>query len=255
MTAHPRILALSAACAASASLAACAYNPALGRDQLLVVSDSSLTQSAAQAWQQQLQTERISRDPVANARVREVGSRIVEAAGLGNQRWEYVVFQNPDANAFVLPGGRMGVNIGLVDMVRNDDQLAAVIGHEVGHVLARHAAERYSQQSLTQLALAVAPSALGSSSTAGRAVASYGSLGAQYGILLPFSRQHELEADRIGVDLMQRAGYDPRQAVELWRMMAARSGAHSSHSFASTHPSDAQRITALDAYLRQRGWG
>ena len=85
-------------------------------------------------------------------------------------------------------------------------------------------------------------------------IASYGSIGAQYGILLPFSRQHELEADRIGVDLMQRAGYDPRQAVALWRMMAARGGARGSPSFASTHPSDAQRIAALEAYLRQRGW-
>jgi predicted Zn-dependent protease len=254
MTALHRLLAFGAGCATSAVLASCAYNPALGRDQLLVVSDASLTQSAAQAWQQQLQSARISRDPLANERVRRVGSRIVQAAGMGDQRWEYVVFQNPDANAFVLPGGRMGVNIGLIDMVKNDDQLAAVIGHEVGHILARHAAERYSQQSLTQLALVGAQGALGTSSSAGRAIASYGSIGAQYGILLPFSRQHELEADRIGVDLMQRAGFDPRQALELWRMMAARAGAKGPPQFASTHPSDAQRIAALDAYLHQRGW-
>src|SRR5262249_46013680 len=155
----------------------------------------------------QIQTQRISRDPVANVRVHEVGQRIVEAAGLGGRRWQYVVFQNPEANAFVLPGERMGVNTGLIDMVQNDDQLAAVIGHEVGHILAPHAAERYSQQKLTSLAITGAQVGLGSSG-AGKAVASYGSIGAQYGLLLPFSRQHELEADRIGVDLMQKAGYD-----------------------------------------------
>ncbi|HET9160668.1 MAG TPA: M48 family metallopeptidase [Caulobacteraceae bacterium] len=239
--------------AGTAALSACAYNQELGRSQLLVVDDATMVQSAAQAWRQQLQTQPISRDPAANERVIRVGSRIVQAAGLGNQRWEYAVFQNPDVNAFVLPGGRMGVNIGLIDLVRNDDQLAAVIGHEVGHIIAHHAAERYSQQALTNLALSGA-SAFGGGSQAGKAIASYGSIGAQYGILLPFSRRHELEADRIGVDLMQKAGYDPRQAVELWRMMAARGGAKGPPQFASTHPSDAERVQALEAYLRQRGW-
>lgn len=249
-----KLAALAAAFAVSASLSACAYNEALGRDQVLLVSDDALSRQALQAWQQQLATQRISRDPIANVRVHEVGERIVNAAGLGNRRWEYVVFQNKEANAFVLPGGRMGVNTGLLDIVRNDDQLAAVIGHEVGHVMAHHAAERASQQSLTSLALAGAQAGLGGSSQAGQALASYGSLGAQYGILLPFSRKHELEADRIGVDLMQKAGYDPREAVALWRSMAARGGPGGPPQFASTHPSDQTRIAALEAYLRQRGW-
>jgi predicted Zn-dependent protease len=252
MPAPTRLLALICVAAASASLCACAYNEALGRDQVLLVSDDSLARSAAAAWQQTIATQRISRDPVANVRVHEVGSRIVAAAGLANRRWEYVVFDNPDANAFVLPGGRMGVNTGLLTVVRNDDQLAAVIGHEVGHVLAHHAAERASQESLTKLALAGSRAALGSGQ-ASEAIASYGSLGAQYGLLLPFSRQHELEADRIGVDLMQHAGYDPRQAVALWRGMAAR-GSGGPPQFASTHPSDQARIAALEAYLRQKGW-
>lgn len=252
MTAPSRFLILALGMAAAATLSGCAYNQTLGRDQVLLVSDNSLSQSAAQAWSQTLATQRISRDPVANVRVHEVGSRIVKAAGLDTQHWEYVVFQNNDANAFVLPGGRMGVNTGLLAIVKNDDQLAAVIGHEVGHVLAHHAAERASQHSLTKMAL-IGAQAVGGNSQAGQAISSYGSLGAQYGILLPFSRQHELEADRIGVDLMQRAGYDPRQAVELWRMMAAR-GQSGPPQFASTHPSDQARIAALQAYLRQRGW-
>jgi len=248
-----RIGALTAGAAMAAALGGCAYNEALGRSQFLLVDEASLTQSAAQAWQQTLRTERISRDPVYNVRVQEVGSRIVHAAGLDSQRWEYVVFDNPDVNAFVLPGGRVGVNTGLLQLVRNDDQLAAVIGHETGHVIAHHAAERYSQQVGTQIALIGAQGALGTSSQFGRAIGSYGGIGAQLGILLPFSRKHELEADRIGVDLMQRAGYDPRQAVELWRMMAAR-GANGPPQFASTHPSDATRVAALQEYLRSRGW-
>lgn len=249
-----RRLATTAALMASAVLAGCAYNEALDHDQLLVVSEASMTQSAAQAWQQQLANSPISHDPVANVRVHAVGERIVEAAGLGRQHWDYVVFQNPEANAYVLPGGRMGVNIGLIDIVKNDDQLAAVIGQEVGHIIVHHAAQRYSQQFVAQIAQAGAKGALGSSSTAGRAVASYGSIGAQYGLLLPLSRHHELEADRIGVDLMQRAGYDPRQAVALWRMMAARAGDKGPPQFGSTRPSDAQRVSALEAYLRQKGW-
>lgn len=244
---------LLAASAAAAALSGCAYNETLGRSQLLLVDDSSLAASAAQAWDQTLRTGRVSRDPLANERVTRVGARIVNAAGLGGQRWEYVVFQNPDVNAFVLPGGHMGVNTGLLDLVRNDDQLAAVIGHEVAHSIAHHAAERASQTTAAQLALVGAQGALGTSSQAGRIVSAYGGAGAQLGFLLPFSRRHELEADRIGVDLMQRAGYDPRQAVALWRMMAARQQS-GPPQFASTHPSDATRINELEAYLRSKGW-
>lgn len=251
-----RFKALSASFAAAAvcaGLAGCAYNEALGRSQLLLVDDAALTQAAAQAWQQSLKTQRVSRDPRANARVRAVGSRIVQAAGLDNRPWEYVVFDDPQVNAFVLPGGRMGVNTGLLNLVQNDDQLAAVIGHEVGHTIAHHAAERYSQTAAAQLALIGAQGALGSGS-AGQAVAAYGGAGAQLGFLLPFSRRHELEADRLGVDLMQRAGYDPRQAVALWRRMAAQAQ-RGQPEFASTHPSDATRVKALEDYLHARGWG
>ncbi|CAN5145543.1 M48 family metallopeptidase [soil metagenome] len=239
--------------AAAAAMTGCAYNEALGRDQLLMVNDTALTKAAAQAWTQTLNTERVSRDPVANERVRVVGGRIVQAAGLGNQHWEYVVFENDDVNAFVLPGGRMGVNTGLLRLVRNDDQLAAVIGHEVAHTAAHHAAERASQENLTSIGLAIGKSVLGSQSNAGQMISAYGGAGAQLGILLPFSRQHELEADRLGVDYMQRAGYDPRQAVALWRMMASQSKG-GPPQFASTHPSDQTRIAALEAYLKQKGW-
>ena len=148
------------------------------------------------------------------------------------------------------------MNTGLLRLVANDDQLAAVIGHEIAHTVANHAAERMSQQAAAQIGLGVASSALGGQVGAERArqIASLGSAGAQVGVLLPFSRQHELEADRLGVDYMQRAGYDPRQAVILWETMA-RQRTGSTPSFLSTHPSDANRIAALRQYLASRGLG
>lgn len=251
-----RLLAAGAAIAGALSLSACAYNDTLGRNQLLLVNDSSLVSSANAAWAQQLSSSRISRDPAANARVRTVGSRIVAAAGLNNQPWEYAVFENDTPNAFALPGGKIGVNTGLLRLVANDDQLAAVIGHEVGHTVAHHAAERMSQQTAAQIGLGVASSALGSRVGADQArqLASLGSVGAQVGVLLPFSRQHELEADRLGVEYMQRAGYDPRQAVLLWEAMANQRTSSSRPSILSTHPSDANRIAALRQYLASRGW-
>ena len=246
---------LAAAALSGATVAACSYNEALGRNQLLLVNNSSLAAAGTQAWAQTLSRSRVSNDPVANQRVRAVGSRIIQAAGLAGQPWEYAVFENNTPNAFALPGGKIGVNTGLLRLVANDDQLAAVVGHEVAHTVANHAAERMSQQAAAQIGLGVASSALGSRVGAeqARQIASLGSAGAQVGVLLPFSRQHELEADRLGVDYMHRAGYDPRQAVILWETMARQRGS-STPSFLSTHPSDANRIAALQQYLVSRGW-
>lgn len=250
-----KLLAAGAAVAAAFSLSACSYNESLGRNQLLLVNDASLVSAAQSAWAQTLSTERVSTDPALNARVRTVGSRIVQAAGLGGQPWEYAVFVDDTPNAFALPGGKIGVNTGLLSVVDNDDQLAAVIGHEVGHTVAHHAAERMSQQTAAQIGLGVASSALGSRVGADQArqIASLGSIGAQVGVLLPYSRRHELEADRLGVDYMQRAGYDPRQAVVLWQKMAAQRTSRNL-PFLSTHPTDAARIAALEQYIQSRGW-
>jgi len=234
-------------------LGACAYNPELGRQQIAIVDDSSLEKAGEQAWNQTLQTSKVSADKAANARVRAVGQRLVEAAGLGGRPWDYAVFVGDAPNAFVLPGGHVGVTTGLLKIVENDDQLAAVIGHEAGHVVARHAAERQSQTLTSSLLIGVLGAAAGSSDAA-RAISSYGGGAAKYGFLLPFSRKQELEADRLGVDFMQRAGYRPREAVTLWEHMQAQGGASSTPQIASTHPSDASRIAALEAYIAQRGW-
>jgi predicted Zn-dependent protease len=222
---------------------------------MAIVDDASLTQAGEQAWKQALATSKVSPDRAATARVRAVGQRVVEAAGLGGRPWDYAVFEDEAPNAFVLPGGHVGVTTGLLQAIDNDDQLAAVIGHEAGHVVAHHAAERQSQTMASNLVLGVlsATAATGSGEAA-RAISSYGKTGAKYGFLLPFSRKQELEADRLGVDFMQRAGYRPREAVVLWRHMQAQGGGSSTPRFASTHPSDAARIAALETYIAQRGW-
>eukprot|EP01089_Gocevia_fonbrunei_P002817 TRINITY_DN12703_c0_g1_i1.p2 TRINITY_DN12703_c0_g1~~TRINITY_DN12703_c0_g1_i1.p2 ORF type:complete len:249 (-),score=3.92 TRINITY_DN12703_c0_g1_i1:89-835(-) len=243
-------LSVTLAAVAALTVSACAYNETLGRNQFLLVDDSALTQQSEAAWAEALRTQPTSSDAGANARVRRVGGRIVEASGLTNRSWDYAVFVSQTPNAFVLPSGKIGVTTGLLALVRNDDQLAAVIGHEVGHVVAKHAAERYSSSAATSLVLSGVQSAAGDY---GRAAGAIGGLGAQLGVLLPFSRNHELEADRLGVDYLQRAGYRPSEAVALWRIMAQqRQG--STPEFASTHPSDANRIAALEQYIASRGW-
>ncbi|MFZ5719799.1 MAG: M48 family metallopeptidase [Pseudomonadota bacterium] len=246
----------AAIAACLAPLAACAYNPTLGRDQFLLVNDAALAQSAQEAWSQTLATSKVSSDAAANARVRRVGSRLVEAAGLGDRSWQYAVFDDPQANAFVLPGGRIGVNTGLLALAEDDDQLAAVLGHELAHSVANHAAERYSQAAATQLALGVGQAALGSRVTPQMAqqIAALGGVGAQLGILLPYSRRHELEADRLGVDYMVRAGYRPEAAVALWRNMQQANTGGRPAPFLSTHPSEATRIAELERYIASRGW-
>lgn len=245
----PRRLVFSALAIGGLGLGACAYNDTLGRNQFLLVDDSALMQQSNAAWQQTLQTEQVSTNTAQIERVRRVGSRIVQAANLANRSWEYAVFVDKTPNAFVLPSGQIGVTTGLLGLAQNDDQLATVIGHEVGHVIARHAAERYSTQAASGLALGVAQQAAGDRA---QVVGALGGLGAQYGLLLPFSRHHELEADRLGVDYMAGAGYRPSEAIKLWEIMAAqRQG--SRPEFASTHPSDQSRISALRDYIAGRG--
>lgn len=232
-------------------VAGCAYNETLGRNQLVIMDDSALVQASQAAWNQTLQTQKVSNDRALNQRVRTVGNRVVQAAGLQDRNWTYAVFDDATPNAFVLPSGHMGVTTGLLRMASNDDQLATVIGHEVAHVVGRHAAERTSTSSLTQLALGALQSGAGDY---GQAVGAFGGIGAQLGVLLPFSRKHELEADRLGVDYMVRAGYRASESISLWRAMAAAQNRSGTPEFASTHPSDQTRIAQLQQYIASRGW-
>lgn len=251
MSRKPLMLALAITTGVlGAGVGACAYNEALGRNQLVFIDDGVLVQQSQAAWAETLLTQKVSNNAAQNARVRRVGDRIVQAANLTNRHWEYAVFDDSTPNAFVLPSGHMGVTTGLLAIAKNDDQLAAVIGHEVGHVIARHAAERASTTQTTGLILGAVQSQAGDYS---QAVQAFGGMGAQLGVLLPFSRSHELEADRLGVDYMAAAGYRPSESLALWRAMAEGRQA-GTPEFASTHPSDQTRLMQLQQYIASRGW-
>lgn len=234
-------------------LAGCETNPYTGRSQFtgLAPGDAQLSAMALDAWTKTKRETPISRDPAANARLQRVGARIANVSGLQNVQWEFVVFDKPDKNAFVLPGGKVGFYKGLMDIATKDDHIATVLGHEVGHVQGRHAAERYSQGAAAQLGSAVAQqTGLGASQLGMAALG----LGLQVGVLLPFSRGQESEADRIGVDNMHRAGYDVRESVRFWEIMASQSSGSRQPTLLSTHPSPEGRMAELRAYINQRGY-
>ena len=244
-----RMLLLGAAAASLGGLSGCATNPETGRSQLLLVNDSQLSTMAVQAWADMKSKTPVSKDPKLGARLVEVGTKIKIAAGRGGEAWEYAVFDTDDKNAFVLPSGKVGCYRGLMEFCENDAQLAAVLGHETGHVTAHHAAERASQSQVAQVGMALGGAAARNNQLIGSALG----LGVQYGVLMPYGRLQESEADRLGVDYMYRAGYDVRQAVRLWERMAA-SGGTRSPEFLSTHPTPESRITDIRAYITSKGY-
>lgn len=223
-----------------ALLSACATSP-LGRNQIILVSDAEMAQMGAASFAQMKQKIPPSHDGHTSAYVQCVANAITRELG-GSQQWEVQVFDEPKTvNAFALPGGKIGVYTGLLKVAQNQDQLAAVLGHEISHVLARHSAERVSEQMATQgLSQVVAgttgvdPQVLG--------------LAGNVFFLLPHSRSQESEADLLGLDLMARAGFDPRQAPELWKNMS-KAGGGAPPQFLSTHPSNDTRIQDLSARL------
>jgi predicted Zn-dependent protease len=234
-----------AACAALLALA-CATSP-LGRRQLLIVSDAEMDKMGVAAFDQLKQQAKLSDDPRANAFVVCVARAITDALPPEWRRddWEVRVFRDDTANAFALPGGKIGVNTGLLAIAENQDQLATVIGHELAHVIARHSSERMSAELLEQIALSGAAAAIDPSSPARGAVLQGLGLGAQVGVLLPYSRAHESEADLLGLDLMSRAGFDPRQSIALWHNMEKAAG-KAPPVWLSTHPATPTRIHDLE---------
>lgn len=220
-------------------------------------SDSELLVASAQAWTETKQKTPISNDARSNRRLQSVGPKIALAAGRPNDPWEYVVFDSQEKNAWVLPGGKVGFYKGLMDFCDNDDMVAAVLGHETGHVIARHAALRAGQQTATNLAIQGGAALAGasgklSSDSLNMAMAVAGA-GAQVGIFLPFSRDNELEADSLGVDYMHAAGYDVKQAIRLWEKMDA-SGSPRQSEWMSTHPNPGTRIEQLKKHINDKGY-
>lgn len=225
--------------------------PFTGRTQLRTMDMQQEMQLGLQSYQQILSDSRVvTNEPVVEA-VREIGLRLARAAAPEDPGfdWTFNVIDSPQVNAFALPGGYTAVYMGLIPVAQNEDGLAVIMGHEIGHALAHHGAERMAQQNMQRIVgTGVAMGAGGMDYQAQRAVMGvFGGI-SQYGYALPFSRSHESEADYIGLILMSRACYDPREAPRLWERMAAAGGV-SPPEFQSTHPSPETRINDFQGWM------
>lgn len=201
-------------------------------------SESYLASMASTEFEKLKQEMRISDDPEGTAMVNRVSTRIAMAIGpdMPEAEWEFILFEDPSANAFAMPGGKIAVFTGLLDRIDSDDELAAVIGHEIAHVQLRHANQRMSAELIrgaVGVAAAVGTKDMDSDDRA-LVLAAYG-IGSQVGIMLPYSRSHETQADRLGLLIAARAGYDPRAAIRFWQKMA-QSSPNTMPEFLSTHP-------------------
>jgi predicted Zn-dependent protease len=241
--------------AAAINWTGCSTVPVTGRSQLNLVSQSEEMQLGLSAFQEMKQELPVSTDAAANALVQKVGKRIAAVAGpdMPNAQWEFVVFQSDEANAFCLPGGKVGVYTGILQVTKDEAGLATVIGHEVAHAVARHGAERMSEAMLMQTGGQVLGSTLSNTDPRWQSAANvaYG-LTTTLGRQLPHSRLQESEADEIGLMYMARAGYDPYAAVEFWKRFMAyneQMGANNTPAFLRTHPTDATRIEQLQKWM------
>lgn len=243
-------------------MASCETNPYTGRNQLLMTSLAEEANLGSQAYSQVKSDPkvRLSQDPREIEPVKRVTARIIEAAKRSKYadvakqfQWEVTVIkEDKTANAFALPGGKIAVYTGIFPIAKTEAGLAAVMGHEVVHALARHGAERMSQNTMTQVGLQAANIALGVSGTnpmLGQAAMAALGAGAQVGVLLPFSRKHESEADYIGILLAADAGYNPQESVHLWERMEQMSGGGGPSEFLSTHPGHETRIQQLKQWM------
>lgn len=229
--------------------AGCETVPYTGRRQLQLLSPDQETQMGVQAYQQIVGKATLSGDGQTSEMVQRVGTRIAAVTGL-DYKWEFRLIQDDkQANAFALPGGKVAVYTGILPITRDEAGLAAVVGHEIAHVLARHGGERVSQQMGVQTVTSVLAGLASSNPATVQMVSAALGAGASVGVLLPWSRQQESEADHLGLILMAKGGYDPHAALDLWRRMADASKGQRPPEFLSTHPSEATRIQRIQGWL------
>jgi predicted Zn-dependent protease len=231
---------------------ACQTVPLTGRSQLILMSEPEELALGLQAYRQALEKAKLSQDPKINEMVKRVGMKLAQVSGRSDYDWEFTVLDDDKTvNAFALPGGKVAIYTGLLPITRDETGLAVVLSHEIGHAIARHGAERISTQQLAQIGEIGLIVALGAKDpqTVKAIDAAYG-IGAGVGVILPFSRKHESEADHIGLILMAKAGYDPQAAVEFWqRMLTTKQDKDTPPEFLSTHPSDERRIRQIQQWL------
>lgn len=226
-------------------------NPETGRSARVALSTEQEATLGLQSYREVLSQSKEVRSGPERAMVERIAKRL--AAAIGDQApdfdWQVALIQSDQANAFCLPGGKIAVYTGILPYTQNEDGLAAVMGHEMGHAIARHGSQRMLRTSVTQTLLAGAQFSLTEMDPQqrGLVMAALG-VGAQYGVLLPFSREHENEADEMGLMFMARAGYDPREAVRFWERMSS-AGDSRQPQFMSTHPAHATRIQHLQSLM------
>lgn len=243
-------------------LSACATVPITGRKQLSLIPDSQMNAMSFSQYDQVLAESKLSKDVAATAQVKRVGAKIQGAVEryfqqqgqsqqLDGYAWEFNLIESKEANAWCMPGGKVAFYTGILPVCKDDTGIAVVMGHEVAHAIAKHGSERMSQEMALQLGGMALSEAMSSKPEETQALwMNVFGVGAQVGVMLPFSRQHESEADRMGLIFMAMAGYDPRQAPKFWERMAT-GGGSAPPEFLSTHPSDATRIRQLNEYLAE----
>ena len=241
-------------------MAACATVPITGRKQLSLISDSEMNALSFQQYDQVIAESDISTDAEATAMVKRVGTRIQGAvekyfhdngmsSHLDGYDWEFNLIASDQANAWCMPGGKVAFYTGILPVCRDDTGVAVVMGHEIAHAIAEHGGERMSHQMAMQMGGMALSEAVKSKPEETQAIyMSVFAVGAQYGAMLPYSRQHESEADHMGLIFMAMAGYDPREAPKFWERMSAGGGA-APPEFMSTHPSDETRIKNLNTHM------
>lgn len=241
-------------------LAGCAEAPVTGRRQLMVVDEAAAISASRQGYTEALEPARkagrLDPDAVLVARVRRITARLIPPAIAyrpETARWEWqvhVIDEPQTLNAWCMAGGRMAIYTGLIDRLQlTDDEIAQIMGHEISHALARHTAERMSVAVTSQMALQVGGLLLGGESPGNGVALQAAAVAAAVGVQLPNSRAQESEADRIGIELAARGGYDPRAALSLWRKMLAATGKGGRFDFLSTHPAGEKRLERLGGFV------
>lgn len=232
------------------AVVACETVPITGRSQIMLLPEGTELQMGLDSYKDVLKKSKVSADPALNAQVTRVGQRIAAATGK-NYEWEFKVLEDKQVNAFCLPGGKVAVYTGILPIARDDAGLAAVLGHEVSHAIARHGGERVSQQLLVQTSLsAVQVGLAGGDPVLMQSVTSLLGAGASVGLLLPWGRNQESEADHLGLIYMAKAGYHPSAARDLWvRMGEAGRNTQRQPEFLSTHPAPETRVRQIEAWI------
>jgi predicted Zn-dependent protease len=231
--------------------AGCVATPETDRSAMILVPFSQEVALGDQAYKEILGKEKLSTNSRLAAIVRRVGERLAKTTTMPDLKWEFNLVESEQQNAFALPGGKVAIYTGILPMCKTEAGLAAVMGHEIAHAIARHGARRMSQQMVLQGGMSLASAGLGGSGGSHDMIMGALGLGANYGVVLPYSRDNESEADEIGLTYMARAGYDPKEAVQFWTRFSQAKGGGQPPEILSTHPADTTRISNLNKLLEK----